>query len=137
MTYPLGRDPLEGKPCLTCPDYGTNCAVGCDREGDGFGGWRRQMNKTELRKHAEDLAEKTTECIRAVLVKHNMGVIEGAEAKLDYGQHLEYSVDYAYQIYVDREETDLEYQARMDKQKQREAYEYDQYLKLKKKYEPT
>ena len=35
MTYPLGRDPLEGKPCLTCPDYGTNCAVGCDREGDG------------------------------------------------------------------------------------------------------
>ena len=40
------------------------------------------MNKTELRKHAEDLAEKTTECIRAVLVKHNMGVIEGAAEKM-------------------------------------------------------
>jgi hypothetical protein len=35
MTYPLGKDPLEGKPCETCPDYATNCAVGCTREGDG------------------------------------------------------------------------------------------------------
>lgn len=36
------------------------------------------MNKTELRKHAIDLAANATECIRQVLVKHNMGVIEGA-----------------------------------------------------------
>ena len=35
MTYPLGKDPLEGKPCETCSDYATNCAVGCHREGDG------------------------------------------------------------------------------------------------------
>lgn len=35
MTYPLGEDPLDGKPCEKCPDYATNCAVGCDREGDG------------------------------------------------------------------------------------------------------
>ena len=35
MTYPLGKDPLEGKPCETCSDYATNCAVGCPREGDG------------------------------------------------------------------------------------------------------
>ncbi len=35
MTYPLGKDPLEGKPCETCPDYATNCAAGCTREGDG------------------------------------------------------------------------------------------------------
>lgn len=35
MTYPLGKDPLEEKPCETCPDYATNCAVGCTREGDG------------------------------------------------------------------------------------------------------
>ena len=34
MTYPLGEDPLDGKPCEKCPDYATNCAVGCDREGD-------------------------------------------------------------------------------------------------------
>ncbi len=36
------------------------------------------MNKTELTKHAIDLAANATECIRRVLVKHNMGVIEGA-----------------------------------------------------------
>lgn len=35
MTYPLGGDPLDGKPCEKCPDYAINCAVGCDREGDG------------------------------------------------------------------------------------------------------
>lgn len=35
------------------------------------------MDKTKLRKHATDLAENATECIRQVLVKHNMGVIEG------------------------------------------------------------
>ena len=35
MTYPLGKDPLEGKPCETCPDYAANCAAGCTREGDG------------------------------------------------------------------------------------------------------
>ena len=35
MTSPLGKDPLEGKPCETCPDYATNCAAGCTREGDG------------------------------------------------------------------------------------------------------
>ena len=40
------------------------------------------MNKTELRKHAIDLAANATECIRQVLVKHNMGVIEGAVEKV-------------------------------------------------------
>lgn len=35
MTYPLGEDTLDGKPCEKCPDYATNCAVGCNREGDG------------------------------------------------------------------------------------------------------
>ena len=35
MTCPLGEDPLAGKPCEKCQDYATNCAVGCDREGDG------------------------------------------------------------------------------------------------------
>ena len=35
MNYPLGNDPLDGKPCETCPDYATNCGEGCTREGDG------------------------------------------------------------------------------------------------------
>lgn len=39
------------------------------------------MNKTELRKHAESLADVATECVRQVLVKHCMGVIEGAAEK--------------------------------------------------------
>lgn len=36
------------------------------------------MSKAELRKHAEALAENATDCIRAVLIKYNMGIIEGA-----------------------------------------------------------
>jgi hypothetical protein len=40
------------------------------------------MNKAELRKHAGDLAGNTVDLLRAVLVKHNMGVIEGAAEKV-------------------------------------------------------
>jgi hypothetical protein len=36
------------------------------------------MNKAELRKHADALADGAMDCIRSVLVKHNMGIIEGA-----------------------------------------------------------
>ena len=40
------------------------------------------MDKTAIRKAAIDLAANATECIRQVLVKHNMGVIEGAVEKV-------------------------------------------------------
>lgn len=36
------------------------------------------MNKSDLRKHADALADGAMDCIRSVLVKHNMGIIEGA-----------------------------------------------------------
>lgn len=36
------------------------------------------MNKSDIRKHADTLANGAIDCIRAVLVKHNMGIIEGA-----------------------------------------------------------
>lgn len=36
------------------------------------------MNKSELRKHADALSSGAIDCIRSVLVKYNMGIIEGA-----------------------------------------------------------
>lgn len=36
------------------------------------------MNQADLRKHADTLADGAVDCIRSVLVKHNMGIIEGA-----------------------------------------------------------
>ena len=36
------------------------------------------MNKAELRRHADALADGAIDCIRSVLIKHNMGIIEGA-----------------------------------------------------------
>lgn len=41
------------------------------------------MDKAELRKHAEDLADGPIACIRAVLTKHHMGLIEAAH---EHGQ---------------------------------------------------
>jgi hypothetical protein len=41
------------------------------------------MDKAELRKHAEALSEGPIACIRAVLTKHNMGLIEAAH---EHGQ---------------------------------------------------
>lgn len=36
------------------------------------------VSKSDLLKHAEDLSDGLTKCIRAVIVKHNIGVIEGS-----------------------------------------------------------
>lgn len=43
------------------------------------------MDKAELRKHAEDLSGDALACIKAVLTKHNMGLIEAAH---EHGQQL-------------------------------------------------
>ena len=55
------------------------------------------MNKSDLRKHADALSSGAIDCIRSVLVKHNMGIIEGAAesveaahaaGKLEAAQHI-------------------------------------------------
>lgn len=43
------------------------------------------MDKAELRKHAEALSGDALACIKAVLTKHNMGLIEAAH---EHGQQL-------------------------------------------------
>jgi hypothetical protein len=43
------------------------------------------MNKVELRKHADALSDGAIACIRAVLTKHNMGLIEAAH---EHGQRV-------------------------------------------------
>jgi hypothetical protein len=72
--------------------------------------------------------------VKAIARLESLAATHGGDAKLDWGQHDQYDEGYSFAIEVEREETDYEYSLRLERDQVSEAYERQQYERLKKRF---